>query len=87
VERQAARGLTTASSWLAKTGHRRMPLHRIMAQRSTAVAIELLVGAEEITAPSILATTAGSPETWPRLPASHAITLGQMWRSRHVASP
>jgi hypothetical protein len=40
----------------------------------------------EIIAPSILATTAGSLETRPWSPASRAITLGQMWRSRHAAS-
>jgi hypothetical protein len=57
-----------------------------MAQWSTAKAIELLAGAVEITAPSILATTAGSLETRPRSPASHAIILGRMWRSRHTAS-
>jgi hypothetical protein len=57
-----------------------------MAQRSTAKAIELLAGAVEIIAPSILATTAGSLETRPRSPASCAITLGRMWQSRHAAS-
>jgi hypothetical protein len=57
-----------------------------MAQQGTAKAIELLAGAVEITAPSILATTAGSLETRPRSPASRAITLGRMWRSRHTAS-
>jgi hypothetical protein len=57
-----------------------------MAQRSTAEAIELLAGAVEITTPSILATIAGSLETRPRSPASHAIILGRMWRSRHTTS-
>jgi hypothetical protein len=57
-----------------------------MAQRSTARVIELLAGAVEIIAPSILATTAGSLETRPWSPANRAITLGQMWRSRHAAS-
>jgi hypothetical protein len=57
-----------------------------MAQRSTAEAIELLAGAVEITAPSILATTAGSLETRPWSPASRAIILSQMWRSQHAAS-
>jgi hypothetical protein len=57
-----------------------------MGQRSTAEAIELLAGAVEITAPSILVTTAGSLETRPRSPVSHAIILGWMWRSRHAAS-
>jgi hypothetical protein len=58
-----------------------------MAQRSTAEVIELLAGAVEIIAPSILATIADSLETRLRSPASHAITLGQMWQSRHAASP
>jgi hypothetical protein len=57
-----------------------------MARRSTAGATELLVKAVETIAPSILATTAGSPEIRLRSPASHAITLGQMRQSRHVAS-
>jgi hypothetical protein len=57
-----------------------------MAQQSTAEAIELLAGAVEIIAPIILATTAGSLETRPRSPASCAITLDRMWRSRHAAS-
>jgi hypothetical protein len=57
-----------------------------MAQRSTAEAIKPQAGAVEITAPSILATTASSLETRPRSLAIRAITLGQMWRSRHMAS-
>jgi hypothetical protein len=40
----------------------------------------------ETIAPSILATTAGSPEIRLRSPASRAITLGQMWWSRHAAN-
>jgi hypothetical protein len=86
MEKQAARGPTTASSWLAQTDHRRKPLHRIMAQRSTAEAIELLAGAVEIIAPSILAITSGSLKTRPQSTASRAITLGRMWRSRYAAS-
>jgi hypothetical protein len=57
-----------------------------MARQSTAGAIELLAGAVEIIAPSILATTAGSLETRLRSPANRTITLGQMCRSRHAAS-
>jgi hypothetical protein len=40
----------------------------------------------ETIAPSILATTAGSPEIRLRSPASRAITLGQMRWSQHAAS-
>jgi hypothetical protein len=40
----------------------------------------------ETIAPSILATTAGSPEIWLRSPASRTISLGQMRWSRHAAS-
>jgi hypothetical protein len=40
----------------------------------------------ETIAPSILATTTGSPEIQLRSPASCAILLGQTQRSRHVAS-
>jgi hypothetical protein len=57
-----------------------------MARRSTTGATELLAKAVETIAPSILATTAGSPEIWLRSPASRAIILGQMQRSRHAAS-
>jgi hypothetical protein len=57
-----------------------------MPQQSTIEAIELLAGAVEITAPSILATTTGRFETRPWSPASHAIILGRMWWSRHAAS-
>jgi hypothetical protein len=57
-----------------------------MAQRSTAGATELLAKAVETITPSILATIAGSPEIRLRSPASRAITLGQMRRSRHAAS-
>jgi hypothetical protein len=57
-----------------------------MARRSTARATELLTKAVETIAPSILATTADSPKIRLRSPASRAITLDQMRRSRHVAS-
>jgi hypothetical protein len=57
-----------------------------MAQRSTAIAIELLAKAVEITTPSTLATTTGSLETWPRSPASRVTLLGRMWWSRRAAS-
>jgi hypothetical protein len=57
-----------------------------MARRNTAEAIELLARAVETIAPSTLATTAGILEIWLRSPASRAITLGQMRRSRHAAS-
>jgi hypothetical protein len=57
-----------------------------MAQRSIARATELLAKAVETITPSILATTAGSPEIRLRSPASHAITIGHMRRSRHAAS-
>jgi hypothetical protein len=57
-----------------------------MARQSTAGATELLAKAVETIAPSILATTAGSPEIRLRSPASRAITLGQMRRNRRVAS-
>jgi hypothetical protein len=57
-----------------------------MARRSTAKAIELLAKAVETIAPSTLATTAGSLEIRLRSPASRAITLGHMRRSRHMAS-
>jgi hypothetical protein len=40
----------------------------------------------ETIAPSILATIAGSPEIQLRSPASCAITLVQMWWSRHAAN-
>jgi hypothetical protein len=57
-----------------------------MARQSTAGATELLAKAVETITPSILATTAGSPEIRLRSPASPAIPLGQTWRSRHAAS-
>jgi hypothetical protein len=38
----------------------------------------------ETTAPSTLATIAGSLEIWLWSPASHAIPLGLMWRSQHA---
>jgi hypothetical protein len=57
-----------------------------MARRSTTGATELLAKAVETIAPSILATTAGSPEIRLQSPASRAITLGQMRQSRHAAS-
>jgi hypothetical protein len=57
-----------------------------MARRSTAGATEHLAKVVETTAPSILATTTGSPEIWPWSPASCIILLGQTQRSWHVAS-
>jgi hypothetical protein len=57
-----------------------------MARRSTTGATELLAKAVETIAPSILATIADSPKIRLWSPASRAITLGQMRRSRHVAS-
>jgi hypothetical protein len=57
-----------------------------MAWRSTVGATELLTKVVETIAPSILATTTGSPEIWLRSPASRAILLGQTQRSRHAAS-
>jgi hypothetical protein len=57
-----------------------------MARRSTAGVTELLAKVVETTAPSILATTTGSPEIRPRSPASRVILLRQTQRSRHVAS-
>jgi hypothetical protein len=57
-----------------------------MARWSTAEAIEPLARAVETIAPSTLATTAGSLEIRPRSPASRAITLSEMQRSRHAAS-
>jgi hypothetical protein len=57
-----------------------------MARRSTTGATELLAKAVKTIAPSILATIADSPEIRLRSPASRAITLGQMWWSRHVAN-
>jgi hypothetical protein len=57
-----------------------------MARRSIAGATKLLAKAVETIAPSTLATTAGSPEIRLRSPASRAITLSQMRRSRHAAS-
>jgi hypothetical protein len=41
----------------------------------------------ETIAPSILATTIGSPEIQLRSPASRVTLLGQMQRSQHAASP
>jgi hypothetical protein len=58
-----------------------------MARRSTAGATKLPAKAVETIAPSTLATIAGSPEIRLRSPASRAIPLGQMWWSRHAASP
>jgi hypothetical protein len=83
MERRAAHGTTTASS--LRHDNRRLH-HPITAWRSIAGATELLAKAVETIAPSILATTAGSPEIWLRSPASRAITLGQMRWSRHMAS-
>jgi hypothetical protein len=40
----------------------------------------------ETIAPNTVATTAGNPEIRLRSPASRAILLGQMQRSRHAAS-
>jgi hypothetical protein len=57
-----------------------------MARRSTAGATELLAKAVETIAPSILATTASSPEIRLWSPASCAITLGQTRRNRRAAS-
>jgi hypothetical protein len=57
-----------------------------MARRSIAGTTELLAEVVETTAPSILATTASNPEIRLRSPASLAILLGQMQRSRHAAS-
>jgi hypothetical protein len=57
-----------------------------MARRSTAGATELLAKAVEITAPSTLATTTGSPETRLRSPTSHVTLLGRTWWSRRVAN-
>jgi hypothetical protein len=52
-------------------------LHRqTMDRQSTVGATELLARAVEITAPSTLAITAGSPEIWPRSPASRATPSG-----------
>jgi hypothetical protein len=45
-----------------------------------------LAKAVEITAPSTLATTTGSLETWLRSPASHVTLLGRTWWNRRVAS-
>jgi hypothetical protein len=67
--------------------HKRRLCHPIMARWSTAGATELPAKAVETIAPSTLATTAGSPEIRLRSPASRAIPLGQMRRSRHAASP
>jgi hypothetical protein len=86
TERRAAHDTTTASSWLAKTSHKRRIRHPIKAQRSTAGATELLAKAAETTAPNTLATTVGNPEIRLRSPASCAILLGQMRQSRHVAN-
>jgi hypothetical protein len=87
MERQAAHDMRTASSWLAKTSHKHSKLrHPTMAGRSTAGATKLPARAVETIAPITLATTAGSPETRLRSPASRAIPLGQMQRSRHAAS-
>jgi hypothetical protein len=41
----------------------------------------------EIIAPSIQATTTGSPEIWLRSPTSRVTLLGQMQWSRRAASP
>jgi hypothetical protein len=57
-----------------------------MARWSTAGATELLAKAVETIAPSTLATTTGSLEIPPRLPASRVTLLGRMRRSRRVAS-
>jgi hypothetical protein len=57
-----------------------------MARQSIAGATKLLAKAVETIAPSILATTTGSPEIRLRSPASHGIPLGQMQRSRHAAN-
>jgi hypothetical protein len=82
----SAHGTTTASSWPVKTGRRLRLRHPIMAWWSTAGATELLARAEETTAPSILATTTGSPEIRLRSPAARAILRGRTQRSRHAAS-
>jgi hypothetical protein len=57
-----------------------------MVWRSTAGATELPAKAMETIAPIILATTASSPKIRLRSPASRAIPLSQMQRSRHAAS-
>jgi hypothetical protein len=57
-----------------------------MARRSTAGATELLAKAVETIAPSILATTAGSPKIRLQSPASRAITIGQTRQNRRAAS-
>jgi hypothetical protein len=87
MERQAAHDMRTTSSWLAKTSHKHSRLcHPIMVRWSIAGATELPARAVETIAPSNLVTTAGSPEIRLRSPASRAIPLGQMQRSRHKAS-
>jgi hypothetical protein len=58
-----------------------------MARRSTAGATELLAKAVEITAPSTLATTAGSLEIRLWSPASRVTLLGRMrwsWRTANL---
>jgi hypothetical protein len=57
-----------------------------MARRSTAGATELLAKAVETIAPSILATTTGSPEIQLLSPESHVTLLGWMRWSWHAAS-
>jgi hypothetical protein len=57
-----------------------------MARWSTTGATELLAKAVETIAPSILATTTGSPEIWLRSPASRVIPLGQTQWSRGAAN-
>jgi hypothetical protein len=57
-----------------------------MARQSTTGATKIPAKAVETIAPSTLVTTAGSPEIRLWSPASRAIPLGQMKRSRHMAS-
>jgi hypothetical protein len=70
----------------AKTSRRDKLRPPTMARRSTAGAIELLAKAVETIAPSILATTTGSPEIRLRSPASRVIPLGQTQWSRCAAN-
>jgi hypothetical protein len=62
------------------------PRRQTTARRSIAEAIELQAKAVETTAPSTLATTAGSLEIPPQSPASRATLLGWTWWTRRAAS-
>jgi hypothetical protein len=83
---EAAPGTTNTSLWPARTSRRDKLCCPTTAQRSTAGATELLAKAGETIAPSILATTTGSPKIRLRSPASCVTLLGQTQQSRRTAS-